>query len=48
MSVVQIMSNRFIEKARQNKNTFKTVEDFMKASIYNYKTQYPVIGSSFT
>lgn len=36
--IVQILSNRFVEKARQSKNQFAKVEDFVKLSIYNYKT----------
>jgi gamma-glutamyl hydrolase len=34
--IVQILSNRFVEKARQSKNQFAKVEDFTKISIYNY------------
>lgn len=37
--IVQILSNKFVEDARNSKNTFGNDEDFMKASIYNYRTQ---------
>lgn len=37
--IVQILSNKFIEKARQNKNRFDSIEELNKVSIYNYKTQ---------
>jgi gamma-glutamyl hydrolase len=37
--VVQILSNKFVEKARTSKNRFSSPEAFYKASIYNYKTQ---------
>lgn len=37
--VVQIISNRFVEIARYNKNRFASPEEFTKASIYNFKTQ---------
>jgi hypothetical protein len=33
---VQILSNRFIEQARQSKNQFSNDGDFTKMSIYNY------------
>ncbi len=30
------MSNKFIEKARQSKNSFSSYEEYQKLSIYNY------------
>lgn len=44
--VVQILSNKFVEKARASKNRFSSPEDFYKTSIYNYKTQ--VTNKGFT
>lgn len=37
--IVQIMGNKFIEKARASKNRFASSEEFTKASIYSYKSQ---------
>lgn len=37
--VVQILSNKFVEKARASKNKFNSPEEFYAASIYKYKTQ---------
>ena len=37
--IVQIMSNRFIDIARQNPNRFTSAEEFTDASIYNYKAE---------
>lgn len=34
--IVQIISNRFIEQARQSQNQFASNDDFSKLSIYNY------------
>jgi len=34
--IVQIISNRFIEYARKNKNSFSSYEEFKKHSIYNW------------
>lgn len=39
VEVVQILSNRFIEVARKNKNSFASADEFTKASIYNFHTQ---------
>ena len=36
---MQILSNKFVEKARLNKNQFATDADFRKVAIYNYKMQ---------
>jgi gamma-glutamyl hydrolase len=36
--IVQILSNRFVEQARQSKNQFANEADFTKLSIYNFKT----------
>lgn len=33
---MQILSNRFVEQARQSQNKFANDEDFTKMSIYNY------------
>ena len=38
VEVIQIMSNRFIEKARASNHRFPTPEEFSKISIYNYRT----------
>lgn len=40
--IVQILSNKFVEKARANKNSFSTPEEFYKTSIYSYKSQKSV------
>lgn len=45
IEVVQIMSNKFVEKARQNTNNFIDTDEFMKASIYNYHTEFPTTMS---
>ena len=37
--IVQILSNRFVEYARQSNNKFEKDEDFTKLSIYNYNQQ---------
>lgn len=37
MEVTQILSNRFVEVARQNKNRFSSAEELTKASIYNFQ-----------
>jgi gamma-glutamyl hydrolase len=39
VEIVQILSNKFVEQARNSKNTFGNDADFMKASIYNHRTQ---------
>lgn len=36
--MTQIISNRFIEKARQSKNQYTSQSDFEATNIYNYKT----------
>ncbi len=46
MEMTQIISNKFIEKARQSKNQFSAQADFEKISIYNYN-MYPT-SMSFT
>jgi hypothetical protein len=33
-----VLSNKFVEYARRNKNRFDSVEEFYKLSIYNFKT----------
>lgn len=38
VEIVQVISNRFVEIARQNKNSFASPLEFTKASIYNYQT----------
>ena len=38
IEVVQIISNRFVEVARQNKNRFASAKEFTDKSIYNYHT----------
>ena len=35
---MQIISNRFVDIARRNKNRFTSAKEFTDASIYNYKT----------
>jgi gamma-glutamyl hydrolase len=35
--IVQILSNRFVDVARQNKNRFSSYEEFKKLAIYNYE-----------
>lgn len=38
------MSNKFIEKARQSKNTFASYDEYQKYSIYNFQptaTSFP-------
>ena len=47
IQVVQIISNKFVEKARQNTNKFIDTDEFMKFSIYNYQTTFPT-SMSFT
>jgi gamma-glutamyl-gamma-aminobutyrate hydrolase PuuD len=37
--IVQILSNKFVEEARKNKNAFANFEEFKALSIYNFKTQ---------
>lgn len=36
---MQILSNKFVEKARQSKNRWTDDADLRKQLIYNYKTQ---------
>jgi gamma-glutamyl hydrolase len=37
VQIEQIMSNKFIEKARQSKNSFASYDEYQKASIYNFQ-----------
>lgn len=36
--IVQILSNKFVDIARKNTNTFSNVDELVKLSIYNYKS----------
>jgi hypothetical protein len=36
--LAQILSNKFVEIARQNKQRFSSVDEFTKMSIYNFNT----------
>lgn len=40
------MSNKFIDIARQNKNTFNSNDEFRKHVIYNYQARFTTM--SFT
>jgi hypothetical protein len=34
--MVQIISNKFVDKARLSKNTFASFDEYQAVSIYNY------------
>lgn len=36
--MVQIIANKFVEKARQSKNQFSSFDEYQNLSIYNYHT----------
>jgi gamma-glutamyl hydrolase len=38
---VQYISNKFVEKARQSKNSFSSVDEFTSISIYKYPATIP-------
>lgn len=44
--IAQILSNKFIDVARNNKNRFSSDDEFSKAVIYNYQTHFTTM--SFT
>jgi hypothetical protein len=37
--IVQVLSNKFVEKARQSPNRFASYDEFTSLVIYNYKVQ---------
>ena len=46
IQISKIMSNKFIEKARQSKNSFASYDEFQKVSINNFQTSATIFPLS--